>query len=69
MCFKRKVKQKPIVAPKVIRFEGQNDDIVWSSRSVLKLMRGEYLDIIVPFSRVGICLIDGVPKDVWEAGR
>lgn len=50
-----------------VRFEGNNDDLVWTTPE-LKQLKNK-IDVIVPFSHEAICVIDGVADEVWRPGR
>ncbi len=73
MCFKKRKRKQQVQSAepeaKRVKFEGQNDDVAWSCTSVTSILKGEQVDIVVPLSREGVCLVDGAPAGVWSAGR
>ena len=73
MCFKKRKRKQQVQSAepeaKRVKFEGQNDDVAWSCTSVTSILKGEHVDIVVPLSREGVCLVDGAPAGVWSAGR
>ncbi len=63
MCFKKK--QGDVL----VKFEGANEDLVWTSPSIKGLYAGRKIDVVVPFTHEAICVKDGVADNVWQSGR
>ncbi len=62
MCFK-----KP--QAKFVRFEGNEDQIIWTSPEIDVLLKKQRIDVIVPAMREAVCALDGVVDTVWQPGR
>lgn len=66
MCFKKKKEKEKSM---LIRFEGKNEDLVWTSPYTSRLKKDEVIDVVVPFTHEAVCVKDGVAEDVWKSGR
>lgn len=50
-----------------VKFEGKNQDIVWSSPNLTTL--SSKVDVVVPFTHEAVVVIDGVAENVYPNGR
>lgn len=53
----------------LIKFSGDNTDLVWTTPKLNRLKKNTAIDVVVPFSHEAVCVIDGVADKVWGPGR